>query len=582
LSRSRNPALVPGIALKSAIAGTVLWLLLLFINTQDSRETELIVRVFLFAVLVIVPLALFLLSTPRRCGKHSLPYRLAVFLQPAAGVIAALSFLLQPGLTAGLFASFWLLVDLLIACFGLWRLFQRGVRPIEELSIDVAMIYLPVAGIWFVISRLGVQLIGFGDTIILLTAVHFHFAGFAAPIIVGMTGRMLKNRPHPKGCFQVSVVAVIAGTPLVAAGITFSPLLALVGAAVISLGLILLAGLTMGWLIASIESGVKRFLLLFSSLSSCSAMVLACTYAYSIATKTLIIDIPTMAVSHGLLNAFGFAACGLVAWSMIQPVAFASPPGIPFSRLPITRVVGPMYFENVGACSANKPKPHGLVDRFSIYDRSDFNVDEIATAVQSFYEETFAYNLTVKPHWQRGFRFGGRLAHWLGSRVGQLCLPVANETRESQVETRLVPVDDKIDGRSGVRGWIRTYKGTNIAMYVAAYSTHTSRGVTYMNIAFPLTGGNLSSVLHLRAFPVVGSKSGVVLSTLPCGNPFGDQGVYFANPIIPLRLPMNETITVWVNSETEIKATHEMWLFGFNFLNLDYDITSARAQQVEP
>jgi hypothetical protein len=31
------------------------------------------------------------------------------------------------------------------------------------------------------------------------------------------------------------------------------------------------------------------------------------------------IDIPQMAMTHGLLNAFGFVTCGLVAWSIIKP-----------------------------------------------------------------------------------------------------------------------------------------------------------------------------------------------------------------------------------------------------------------------
>ena len=48
-------------------------------------------------------------------------------------------------------------------------------------------------------------------------------------------------------------------------------------------------------------------------------MVLACLYAYSLATHTLILTIPTMAITHGLLNAFGFVTCSLIAWSQIAP-----------------------------------------------------------------------------------------------------------------------------------------------------------------------------------------------------------------------------------------------------------------------
>jgi len=48
-------------------------------------------------------------------------------------------------------------------------------------------------------------------------------------------------------------------------------------------------------------------------------MVLACLYAYSLVAKTLVIDIPHMAMTHGVINAFGFALCGLVAWSLVPP-----------------------------------------------------------------------------------------------------------------------------------------------------------------------------------------------------------------------------------------------------------------------
>jgi hypothetical protein len=64
-----------------------------------------------------------------------------------------------------------------------------------------------------------------------------------------------------------------------------------------------------------------RALLVIGAISSCAAMVLACLYAYSLATKTLIITIPGMALTHGLLNAFGFVTCSLVAWSQIAPNA---------------------------------------------------------------------------------------------------------------------------------------------------------------------------------------------------------------------------------------------------------------------
>lgn len=107
---------------------------------------------------------------------------------------------------------------------------------------------------------------------------------------------------------------IIAGTPIVAAGITASPLVALIGTLTVAAGLALLGVITIFFVVPSVKSMLARVSLIVASLSSIAAMVLATLYAYSIVTQTLILNIPQMAKTHGLLNSFGFALCGLLAW----------------------------------------------------------------------------------------------------------------------------------------------------------------------------------------------------------------------------------------------------------------------------
>ena len=298
--------------------GAVAWAIILFIRTSTSYETELIDKILLLGVLVIVPLGLSLVAMPDESGRHVLPYRLALLAQPFGAAAAVASFFLRQGRPAALLAGLWLVVTALIALFGLWRLLFRGVLTAAELCTGAGLIYLPVGGMWLVMSRLGMQPLGFGDTIVLLTAVHFHFAGVAAPILAGLSGRMLGGGAE-RQLFQFAAVGIVAGTPIVATGITFSPLVAFIGAIVISLGLIFLAIVVLVWVIRSVGSLPAQFLLGVSAISSSSAMVLACLYAYSLVTKTVIIDIPHMAMTHGVINAFGFALCGLIAWSLAPP-----------------------------------------------------------------------------------------------------------------------------------------------------------------------------------------------------------------------------------------------------------------------
>ncbi len=307
--------------------GVVVWILLSLTTTSDSHETELIHKIVFYAFLVIVPLCLSLVSAGDRTGSLGL-YRVVVLVQPVAAAVTIASFYVEKGLLSAALSAAWLIVTALVALLGVTRLLARRFYPLEELSIDAALLYLPVAGLWLVVYRLGVQPFDYGETIILLTVIHFHFAGFAAPIIAGMVGRMLAaTHSQPSKIFPLIVVALIAAMPLVAAGITFSPWLGLIGTLLLTTGLVLLAVLTLARVWPAIASTSARVLFIIAALSSVVAMVLACLYAYSIVTHTLIIRIPTMAMTHGLLNAFGFVTCSLIAWSIVtpRPAPFSQP-----------------------------------------------------------------------------------------------------------------------------------------------------------------------------------------------------------------------------------------------------------------
>lgn len=299
-------------AKRSAAVGVVVWLLLLLTTTADSAHIELIHKIVFFAILVVVPLGLSLVAA------SNLTYKLAVFIQPIAALLTIASFFLDKGKTSAALSSSWLILTALIALYGLTRLISRGPYPLSELSIDAGLLYLPVAGVWLVIYRLGEQPFGYGEIIILLTVVHFHFAGYATPIIAGMNGRVLSSIEFPRKIYAFVVFGIVAAMPLVAAGITFNPLLGLIGTLLLSAALVLLAILTIGWVRPAIPQRGKQILLTLAALASCSSMVLATLYAYSIATHTLILTIPMMATTHGILNAFGFVTCSLLVWSGVE------------------------------------------------------------------------------------------------------------------------------------------------------------------------------------------------------------------------------------------------------------------------
>ena len=90
-------------------------------------------------------------------------------IQPLGAALAIASFLLPTGEIAGLAAAGWLVVTVLLSSSGLRVVRHIFTRP-EVACMEAGLLYLPVGGIWLVLSRLGETPLALGEPIILLTA----------------------------------------------------------------------------------------------------------------------------------------------------------------------------------------------------------------------------------------------------------------------------------------------------------------------------------------------------------------------------------------------------------------------------
>jgi len=245
---------------------------------------------FLLAIWVIVPLGLSFLP-------DSKPLRVARRLQPVAAILATISFFVPKGFAAAALAAPWLAVNGLVALGGLihWK---------GSLLKTAAMMFPVVGGIHLVSSRLGHPLAGFPEPIILLTAIHFHYTAFAAPILAALAGGRLG---------KVAGLGLVGGTPLLAAGFLFSPHLKAAAVGVLVVGVV---GVAVAQLaaVARLKSRTARLLLAASSLSVIAGMALAALYEHGFYTGRSWLSISQMAWSHGLLNGVGFSLGGLLAW----------------------------------------------------------------------------------------------------------------------------------------------------------------------------------------------------------------------------------------------------------------------------
>lgn len=304
----------------SAVAGGLAWVLLFGVALADGATMTLIVRLLLLAVLVVVPLAAPLAAPPADATYAAQAYRAALLAQPFAAAMVVIAFLSPIGTIAALLASGWLLLTGLVALTGLLRLLSRRSLRADELCIDAGLLYLPVGAAWMLFNRLGYGPLGFGETIVILTAVHFHYAGFAAPILAGLAGRQIAStRPALWPLFRLVAIGVIAGIAMVATGITlarYTPVVEVAAALLFAASMMALALLMLLAVVPTMRGRLAQALLIVSAASLVVTMLLAATYAMGSFVGMPLIGIPRMVQLHGWLNAVGFALCGLLGWTL--------------------------------------------------------------------------------------------------------------------------------------------------------------------------------------------------------------------------------------------------------------------------
>lgn len=292
-----------------SLCGAAMWASFAALAGLHRAPFGTIELLFLFAVLVIVPLGMelaALISPGSRAGT------LHHALQAIAMLTVSIAFWLPPGRTAGVLSVMWL-----VACltFAGKHLSHARHRPRNTLSMLVEFAYadLVLGAAWLVASRARFHVMGFQEPIILLTAVHFHYSGFAAALIAAATWHEFQTRRLSMPGLQ-TLVWLVAVLPFVlAAGFVASPPLRFIAAMSLSTSVTVLA-LISSWMASEWQSGPARTYLRLAALASVGAFSLAGVYAVSEYFHKDWITIPGMANSHGVLNGMGFVLLGVLGW----------------------------------------------------------------------------------------------------------------------------------------------------------------------------------------------------------------------------------------------------------------------------
>lgn len=447
----------------------------------------------------------------------------------------------------------WVLETGLIGVYGLVRFWRRREFRIAALLRDAGLIYLPLGGFWFAAYRFGMEVLHFSSTIISLTAIHFHYAFLAVPVLTALAARYLDHT----AAFRLTACGIIAGPVLVAAGITFSRTVEMWAVMLYAISLFLYIFYTFVLVRSGTFRGLASMFLVISSFSLFVTMGFAVAYAIGRGFGESIVSIPTMVLIHGMGNAFGFVSFALLAWSVRL-----GEPSFPVSRIRGEGFIGRNFLERNGWLDRRADAPQGLVDDFSVYRSESFQPARVSAEIRQFYEQTAAYDLLADTKWHRGFRMLSRLYKRLSERMEQLNL-ASDGSKPQRMAGAILPVDSSRDGRERVRAWVRWDEADGKGIFTALYAVHQEAGQPYMNIALPLPGGNMTGILR----PEHDGADGLILRS---------TGIYFVFNHRLLRLPLEETFHVRAAAGGMLLANHRMRLCGLPFLQIEYQICKKR------
>lgn len=296
----------------SHMIGLAVWVTLGLSSFSPRVHLGIIEVLFLLAPWLVVPLGADLIEVPEAKSKS----RLRDWVLFTAASFTTISFFLNNRVAASMFASCWLFVCVGFAADAVLRLRKSGASSLTQFCFAAGEGYLLVAGCWLVASRAGLHPLGFQEPIVLLTGVHFHFAGFASAVLAGLTYERLRAS-NWRLLLQAVLLAVVCGPGVLGLAFLLGPKWKLVAALLVAIGQISLAVAMIRVGIAA-TNGIGRGLLFVAGASVAVGMVLAAVWALGEYPLQAFVNIRQMAEFHGALNAVGFVACGLTGWRVLS------------------------------------------------------------------------------------------------------------------------------------------------------------------------------------------------------------------------------------------------------------------------
>jgi hypothetical protein len=241
------------------------------------------------------------------------------------------------------------------------------------------------------------------------------------------------------------------------------------------------------------------------------------------------------------------------------------------------------FAQSVGAAFMGKGTDAGLMDSFDNLVSNRFDPSKVHPIIRDFYEHTSRFDMDVTIRWNPFIRPLGALYRILmARRMRQLAIPLDNELL-SGLDSWLELIDLESDGRADFRCWIRVAEDSGVPVYVGAYKTYKSMidevDTSYVSVAFPLPGGNLTTVLT----PLNLDRDGLMLTTRDRFST--EAGVYLIFPhpksfSMAPALGLSEQFQLRPMADgSGIDVVHDCFWLGMSAFQMRYKITPMQPRE---
>lgn len=221
----------------------------------------------------------------------------------------------------------------------------------------------------------------------------------------------------------------------------------------------------------------------------------------------------------------------------------------------------------------DKQQSSGLIPEVKKLIEDDGDFERLSNKVVDFYQQTSAYSLGLKVHWNPYFKiFGWLVNRMFSNRINQLNIPLKNNTGDEILESEIINLLDSLSGDIKYTFWLRSFRNSNTVIYTGIYGLcELPNGDKCVKAIFPLPNGSATVILK----PSVTDTGGLILDA--SGKQFGDAGFYFLmkdtkgqywSRYIP---SFKDTLHIYSQDENLI-ANQIMKIWGVKILEFNYKI----------